>query len=136
MLIRRIVLPPFALVALLVAACSSGAGASDGGSSDALERNVSTPEQAYQRLANLDAKFARLERKNPDMIGQCCWYEAVPTDTGFEVLIHIGWGDCPSGCIHKHEWTYTVGRDGTATLLRETGDPMPPGGVPAGSGDI
>ena len=34
-----------------------------------------------------------------------------------------GWGDCPSGCIHRHSWEFTVKPDGTM-ILREFGDPL------------
>jgi hypothetical protein len=40
------------------------------------------------------------------------------------VVIRIGWGDCPAGCINEHRWTYAIGRDGTVELLREEGDDL------------
>ena len=36
-----------------------------------------------------------------------------------------GWGDCPSGCIHRHSWEVTLLPDGDLRL-REYGDPLPP----------
>jgi len=36
----------------------------------------------------------------------------------------FGWGDCPAGCIYRHYWDYTV-VDGSVTLVREGGDPLP-----------
>jgi hypothetical protein len=32
-----------------------------------------------------------------------------------------GWGDCPSGCINEHYWTFKVDED-NVTLVKETGD--------------
>jgi hypothetical protein len=62
------------------------------------------------------------------MIGACCWYSAVPTSNGaFEVMIEIGWGDCPAGCVSKHDWLYTVGSDGAVALARESGPEVPIG---------
>jgi hypothetical protein len=51
----------------------------------------------------------------------------------------VGWGDCPSGCIYRHEWVIevqpTVAGDGSVSyavrLLSESGDPIPAGGVPS-----
>ena len=75
----------------------------------------------------------RLQPKNPDLIGACCFYEAVPAADGYRVTVEIGWGDCPSGCINRHRWTYAVTGDGATTLESETGEPVP-SGVPPGSG--
>ena len=66
------------------------------------------------------------------MIGQCCWYEVTEAADGWDVLVHAGWGDCPSGCINKHEWTYSVSQTGEVELTGETGDPVPAGELPAG----
>ncbi|CAL8111195.1 unnamed protein product [Orchesella dallaii] len=30
-----------------------------------------------------------------------------------------GWGDCPSGCINKHFWTFTIGPDANSVKLVE-----------------
>ncbi len=35
-----------------------------------------------------------------------------------------GWGDVPSGCIHKHYWTFSV-KEGNIILVNETGDELP-----------
>lgn len=52
------------------------------------------------------------------------------------VLTYVqGWGDCPSGCIHRHAWSYRVvpspaeggGWTFRVQLLREEGDPLPQG---------
>jgi hypothetical protein len=122
---------------VILAACSSSAGASAppaptsaqssaAASSFAAQGGaVSTPDEAAQRVIALDPRFAGLEPKNPDLIGGCCFYEATPSADGFQIVVELGWGDCPAGCINRHRWTYTVGLDGTTTLLSETGDPVP-----------
>jgi hypothetical protein len=68
------------------------------------------------------------------MIGQCCWWEAGGERDGWVVTIHVGWGDCPAGCIDRHEWTYSVSpADGMVSLISETGSPVP-ANVPGGGG--
>ena len=61
------------------------------------------------------------------MIGGCCFWEGAETGDGFTVTFEVGWGDCPSGCIDRHRWTYAVSRDGAVTLLDESGSPVPSG---------
>lgn len=107
----------FAAVALVVGltACSAAPGAS--GVPDAA---------AAARLALAEqTRFAGIAPRDEEMIGQAAWYEVTETDDGWQVLVRIGWGDCPAGCINEHRWTYAVGRDGTVELLREEGDVLP-----------
>ena len=47
------------------------------------------------------------------------------TDDGWQVVIRIGWGDCPSGCISEHQWTYAVSTAGDVSLVDESGAPLP-----------
>jgi hypothetical protein len=137
------------LVVAAVAGCASSAGgthapqasaaaasaaASAGGGSPAAAGPVTSPDQAAQRVIALDPRFAGLQPKNPDLIGACCFYEAVPSADGYRVTVEIGWGDCPSGCINRHRWTYAVTGDGTTTLEAESGEPVPSGVPPGGGG--
>jgi hypothetical protein len=134
------------LVALLavLAACSSSAGASAppaltseqpsaAASAPAAGGAVTTADEAAQRVIALDPRFVGLQPKNPDLIGACCFYEATQTADGFQVVVELGWGDCPAGCINRHRWTYRVGLDGSTTLVSETGEPVP-ANVPSGGG--
>src|SRR4051794_38193158 len=120
-----------ALVALaLVAACSSSAA-------PAASRDpvlIASPDAAAARLAQLYPQFAGVGRKDPDLIGQCCWWEATRADGGYEVSIHVGWGDCPSGCIEHHDWLFAVASNGAVSLIRESGEGVPAGILPAGGG--
>jgi hypothetical protein len=64
-------------------------------------------------------------------LGQTAWWEATPKDApkppvGWSVTFTVDWGDCPSGCIDKHTWTYDLGVDGTVTFVSETGPALPP----------
>lgn len=83
-----------------------------------------------------EPRFAGIGPQDPDLIGQSAWYEAKPASGvgAFVVTIQVGWGDCPSGCIERHTWTYAVAPDGTVTLLSEGGDAVPPDAMPAGGG--
>ena len=91
-----------------------------------------TPEAAAALVIAQNQDFLGFEAKNPDMIGQCCWWEVTQSSDGYRVLVHAGWGDCPSGCIDNHEWVYNVSPTGEVTLHDESGDPVPAGGIPEG----
>jgi hypothetical protein len=88
-----------------------------------------TPSPAATPISALvlaqDPMFAGIERRNPDLIGQSAWSEMTETDEGWEVVIRIGWGDCPAGCISEHSWTYAVSSTGAVTLEQESGAPLP-----------
>ena len=84
-----------------------------------------------------EPQFAGIEPRSPDLIGQSAWYDAKPASGvgAFVVTIQVGWGDCPSGCIEHHTWTYAVASDGTVTLLSEGGDEVPPDALPSQPAD-
>jgi carboxypeptidase family protein len=88
-------------------------------------------------IVAVEPRFAGIGRQDPDLIGQSAWYQARPASGvgAFVVMIQMGWGDCPSGCIEKHTWTYAVAPDGTVTLLTEGGDPIPDDLLPGPSAD-
>jgi hypothetical protein len=44
---------------------------------------------------------------------------------GVTLRFSVGWGDCPSGCIHRHTWTFHVGLSGTVSLVSITGSSLP-----------
>ena len=93
---------------------------------------ITTPDAAALVIAS-DPRFAGLKPEDRNLIGQCCFYAATPTGSGFAVMIEIGWGDCPAGCVDRHDWFYSVAPDGTVHLDREDGAPVP-AGVPGASG--
>jgi hypothetical protein len=122
---------------LVLSACSSGAspspsgspGASSGGSpspsSQPSPGEVGSAEEAVALVLASDPRFANIGPLDPDMIGQSAWYTVDPVSDGWTVTVTIGWGDCPSGCIEKHVWTYSVTRSGEVTLMSEGGPPVP-----------
>jgi hypothetical protein len=117
------------LIASLSGACSGGAAPS---ASVAPSTSVPTAEAAVAAVVATHPEFAGIGAFDPDLIGGCCWYIASPVDDGYEVVFRMGWGDCPAGCIEEHRWTYRVGADGSIELVGESGDPIPPGGIPSG----
>lgn len=135
---RRTILVLAAALAILAAACgqattpppsASAPPPSTTASAPASAAAVTTPEAAAALVLASDSRFTGIEPKNPDLIGGCCFYEVTPKGDGYTVMVEIGWGDCPAGCINRHHWFYTVTNDGTVTFDKEDG-PAVPTGVP------
>ncbi len=118
------------LLVSLVAACAGGSGVPSQPAPSS--GTVDSPAAAFARVVARNPQFAGIGLLNTEMIGQCCWYEAEAAPGGFQVRVHVGWGDCPAGCIDKHDWTYAVSTTGLVTLLAETGAQVPAGILPAG----
>ena len=70
-------------------------------------------------------RFAGIGPRDQNLIGQASWYEVAAAQDGWQVVVRIGWGDCPAGCINEHRWTYAVGRDARVELIREEGGVLP-----------
>jgi hypothetical protein len=104
-------------VLLVVVACTHGGG---GG-------HVTTADQAARLALAQQARFAGIGARDDSLIGQADWYRVSASADGWEVLIRIGWADCPAGCINEHRWTYHIGGNGSIALVRDTGDPLPNG---------
>jgi carboxypeptidase family protein len=64
---------------------------------------------------------------DPNAIGQCCGYRVAASPAGWTVTIEVGWGDCPAGCINRHQWAYEVHPDRTIVVVGESGPPVPAG---------
>lgn len=125
-----------ALTAL--AACGGGAGPSPtpiapsptpiGPSPTPIADPVLTPRDAAARVAASDQRFLGIAELNPDVIGASAWWTADSiADGGFRITYIVGWGDCPAGCINKHQWIFEVTADGAVTLADESGEPVPGG---------
>jgi len=93
---------------------------------------VASAAQAAALVLASDPHFGSVRPGDPDLIGQCCTYEAVDTLPGYQVTVNLGWNDCPSGCISHHQSVFTVSSDGTITLLGQSGDAGAP--IPVGEG--
>jgi len=124
-----------AVVAIIAVGCAGGAAstAPPPPSPSPSPVTITTPEQAAARVAEVVPSFAGIGPRKDDMIGGCCFWEAVDNPDGFEVTFEVGWGDCQAGCIDRHRWVYGVAHDGTVTPLNENGPPVP-SGVPGPGG--
>jgi hypothetical protein len=102
------------------------------GQPTAIGSPVATLEEAARLVIASDPRFATVTRLDPNVIGASAWWEGRALQDGFQIMVTIGWGDCPAGCISHHQWTFHVASDGTLTLVSESGDPLPPGTVVEG----
>ena len=116
------------VAALAVSGCSSAG--SPPGSAGSTAGQVNSAEAAVARVVAENRALTGIGPEDPELIGGCCFWRAEETDSGFEVVFEVGWGDCPAGCIDRHRWTYAVGRDGSVELLREEGPTVPPDVLP------
>jgi hypothetical protein len=112
---RAAIALPVALIVVL-AACTSSPGASG---------TATTATQAARLALAQQDRFAGIGPFDENLIGQSAWYKVAASTDGWDVLIRIGWGDCPAGCINEHRWTYAVTRSGSVDLVREDGDLLP-----------
>ena len=85
-----------------------------------------TADEAVALVLAMDPRFGVLKPRDLGMIGQSAWYEVVPTGTGYLVTVSIGWGDCPSGCIERRTWVYSVSASGVVELASVSGADGPP----------
>ena len=141
--IRAVGLVALAVVGLLVTACSGAGSMSSSGSADSpppsasLGGAVRTEADAVARVVAHEPRFSGIRARDPDLIGQAAWYEVAPASGvgAFIVTMRLGWGDCPSGCLEEHTWTFAVLPDGGVRLQSEGGSVVPPDAWPApGSG--
>jgi hypothetical protein len=87
---------------------------------------VAAPEDAAALVIATDPRFAGAIELTPDIIGASKWWKAEPLASGgYRIELTIGWGDCPSGCIDRHVWTFDVDATGGVTLVSESGDEVP-----------
>lgn len=85
------------------------------------------PAQAAALVLASDPLFAGIGPRRDYGTDPVAYYEANAVDDGFEVTVHVGWGDCRSGCIYGHDWRFAVSVDGDLRLLEEIGDPLDAG---------
>ncbi len=124
---------------LIASACGSAADSPPGspvasspavspGPSATIILPITTPDEAAALVIGSDPRFSGIPKEDPSLIGVCCFYQATARGDGsFQVAVQIGWGDCPAGCINRHNWLFTVTADGTVSLGRETGPAVPAG---------
>ena len=125
-----------AVLGFLLAACSAPAGlgsaAPTPSSAAPTPSSASTPVPSVLAAADAvaivlvqDPRFAGIGARDPAMVGQGSWYEVTADATGWRVVVQVGWGDCPAGCISRHTWEYLIGPAGAVLKTGETGDQLP-----------
>jgi hypothetical protein len=136
-MVRMTGLTMLLLATMLVAACAAGAtGTPTSSASPAPSVGVgpvTTEDDAIASVIAHEPRLAGIQPRDPDMIGQSAWYEVAPASGvgAFVVTVRVGWGDCPSGCIEEHSWTYAVLPDGTVNRQSDSGSAVPPDAWPA-----
>ena len=130
---RRLLLIP--LTALVLAACGPGGGAGTPSASGVptptpIGSPVASLDEAARVVIASDPRFAGVTKLDPNLIGASAWWVGEVVDGGFSITITIGWGDCPAGCLNRHEWQYRVTPDASLTLVSETWDALPAGSLP------
>ena len=92
---------------------------------------VTTPQQAAERVGQTDQRFLGIPEQTDALIGASAWWISDPIENGgFRITFTSGWGDCPSGCISRHNWLFEVTAAGVVTLVDESGDPLSSGATP------
>lgn len=87
---------------------------------------VKTPADAATRVIASDPLFDGAMEQSSELIGASKWWTATEAAAGgYTVVLTVGWGDCPAGCIDRHVWTFDVKADGSVALVSETGEPVP-----------
>jgi hypothetical protein len=123
-----------ALAVLVTSLAACGAGAASTPSPAPTVRptptpigaRVATPGDAAALVIESNPMFAGTMELRPDVIGASRWWTAEPLPSGgYRVVLTVGWGDCPAGCIEHHVWTFDVDANGSFKLVGESGDPVP-----------
>ncbi len=83
---------------------------------------ITSPAQAAALVLSSDPKFSAVAPLTQGVVGRSSWYEASATNDGYTVSVTMGSGDCLSGCINQHTWTYSVSQGGDIKLVSEQGD--------------
>jgi hypothetical protein len=105
------------LLAPVIAAC--------GGSTPTPPRGtVATAKDAIDAVRAVTPLFDGVDPRQDDAVGQAAWWTAIRDGASWAVTVSAGWGDCESGCIDRHEWTWLVAADGSLELTGDTGSPL------------
>jgi hypothetical protein len=123
-----VLLWPALLTVMFLAACG---GSAPKPAPSLTPQPVGTQEQAVAAVQARAPLFDAFGPKRKDIVGQDHWWEALPLDgatlpAGWTVRFTAGWGDCPSGCIDQHTWTWNVTSDGAVSFVSEEGSVLTP----------
>ncbi len=115
---------------VLVTACASTAPTNSPSPS---RGPVTTLAEAWAAVLAFEPRFSSITAKDPNLIGQSAWFDVQPASGvgAFVVMVQIGWGDCPAGCIDRHTWTLAVAPDGAVSVISDEGPVVPVEQLPA-----
>jgi hypothetical protein len=121
-----------AFVAMAIVGCAS-ATSGTGSAPTPTPGPVVLPSDALARVVEHEPRLAGIPAFDSALIGQSSWYTVEPASGvgAFLVTARVGWGDCESGCIDEHSWTFAVAPDGTVTVMSESGPAIPPDAWPS-----
>lgn len=124
------------VVLLVAVAGCAGSAASTGipGPTPGPARNAT---EAVARVIASEPRLTGIAAFDSALIGQSSWYTVTPASGvgAFLVSVRIGWGDCESGCIDEHTWTFAVAPDGAVSPVAESGPVVPADAWPSPLGD-
>lgn len=124
-------LPALALALATLAACGGGLASPTPAATTLptptpVAAKVASPADAAALVIATNPMFSGATELTPDIIGASRYWEATPLAAGgYTIVMTVGWGDCPAGCIERHVWTYDVAADGGLELVSEVGDEVP-----------
>ena len=82
-----------------------------------------------RNLLSLSSEFEGIEGvrySNPrTYAGDGNTIDVAPRENAIELVYSRGFGDCPSGCIGRHYWRFSVAADGSVEFLESYGSPLP-----------
>lgn len=125
---RPSTLAPIVFCALALAACGGGAAASPSAAPTPTPTAgpAATAAEAAALVIATNPLFAGALELDANLIGASKWWVATPNSSGgYTIVMTVGWGDCPAGCISRHTWTFEVGPDGGLSLVSESGEAVP-----------
>lgn len=74
---------------------------------------------------HLFGELEGIEHAGPDQLTDGNDINILFFDDHLRYIYEYGFGDCPSGCISRHMWSFNVSRNGTVEFAGEKGDPLP-----------
>ncbi len=101
--------------------------------------SVQVPATLYNPVLNaLSAVYNATSYPERDTVTKCLDIQAFPPwaigggnnivlDTvaaGVTLTYHVGWGDCPAGCIFDRSWTFLIKPDCSVEFVGVAGDPL------------
>lgn len=78
-------------------------------------------------VGKLFEEINHIDTAGPDGVTDGSEISVLFFDDRLYFTFDYGFGDCPAGCINRHQWHFNVFKDGTVAFVDEEGDPLPTG---------